>query len=153
MKRFSAEEINDLVSKFSQKSLPIDEWNHQAHIIVGLWHHMNYDFETAIDLVKSKIKAYNLSVGTLNTDDSGYHETLTIFWMSVTKTFLLQHASAQIEEVCHRFLQSEYASKNYPFEYYSRAVLFSKKARKEWVDGDIKQMSTFIIIQKDGKTF
>ena len=81
--------ITILVTKFSNKTLPFTEWNHRAHLIVGLWHNMNYNFDHALELVKSKIKEYNISVGTPNTDDSGYHETLTIFWMLVTKIYIL----------------------------------------------------------------
>ena len=141
MEEISATAITDLVSRFSDKSLPKGEWNHRAHIIVAMWHNMNYDFDTALDLVKSKIIAYNVSVGTLNTDDSGYHETITIFWMILTKSFLSKYPSLQIAEACHLFLHSEYASKSYPLEYYSREVLFSKEARKKWVNGDIQKIS------------
>ncbi len=141
MKRFSSKAIDDLVSKFSDKSLPKGEWTHQTHVIVGLWHNVNYDFDTALDLVKSKIKAYNIAVGTLNTDDSGYHETLTIFWMILTKKFLLNHPSLAIEDACNNLLNSEMASKNYPLEYYSSPILFSKEARKSWINGDIQKIS------------
>ena len=141
MKKLSTEEINRLVSQFSNKTLPKNQWTHQAHIVVGLWHNYHYDFDEALELVKSKIKAYNLSVGTANMDDSGYHETITIFWMRLTKFFLMDHPNKEIEEICNLFLKSTYASKTYPFEYYSRECLFNKKARKEWVDGDLKLVS------------
>ena len=138
MKKISASNIKDLVTKFSEKNLPKTEWTHQAHILVALWHNANYDFDTALLMVKDKIKAYNISVGTLNTDEAGYHETLTIFWMILTRQYLLRHPKLSFEVACHQFLHSEYASKTYPFEYYSRKILFSKKARKSWINGDIQ---------------
>lgn len=145
MKKISVTEINDLVSKFSDQSLPKAEWNHQAHLIIGVWHNINDDFDTALDLMRSKIKTYNISVGTLNTDDAGYHETLTIFWMVLIKSFLLKHRFLTVEAAVHLFLESEYASKKYPLKYYSNAVLFSKKARKNWINGDIKKVSLLSI--------
>ena len=141
MRNISATEINELVDKFTNHTLPKKEWNHQAHIIVAFWHHENYDFDTALAIVRQKIKSYNISVGTLNTDDSGYHETLTVFWMIVTKNFLLRHPELDMANTCQRFLQSEYASPSYPLEYYTKAVLFSKTARKTWVVGDIKVLN------------
>ena len=136
--------IDHLVSKFSDKTLPKEEWTHQAHILVALWYNKNNDFDTALDLVRSKIKAYNLSVGTINSDDSGYHETLTVFWMTLTKSFLLKYPAEDIAEVCTHFLESKYANRSYPFEYYSKAILFSTAARKNWIKGDKKEL-TFIL--------
>ena len=133
-----------MVSQFSDRSLPKASWNHQAHLIVGIWHVKELDFKTAYTQVKSKIKAYNLAVGTPNTDDTGYHETLTIFWLLVTKTFAAQHDALPLTEVCHLFLQSSYAAKTYPLEYYSKAVLFSTPARKSWIDGNLKTTSYFV---------
>ena len=130
-----------MVSKFSDRSLPKSKWNHQAHLLVGLWHNVNYEFDEALNLVKSKIKAYNISVGTLNTEAAGYHETLTIFWMIVTKTFLLKHPSLPIEDACHLFLYSEKASKTHPNDFYSKDLLFSEKARKSWINGDLQKIT------------
>lgn len=139
VKRLSASAIDKLVSGFSDKTLPKQEWTHQAHIIVALWHNKHHDFDTALALVKEKIKTYNLAVGTLNTEDSGYHESLTIFWMMLTRKYLLEHPDFSLEELVDHFLRSEYASKDYPFQFYSRETLFSKKARKGWQNGDLKR--------------
>lgn len=141
MQKISAAFIQDLVAKFSEKTLPKTQWTHQAHILVALWQNMNHDFDKALEGVKAKIKAYNLSVGTQNTEDSGYHETLTIFWMLLTKDFLLRNPSLDMDEACHRFLNSKFASKTIPFEYYTREVLFSKEARKTWINGDMQRMT------------
>ncbi|MEM7367733.1 MAG: hypothetical protein AAF587_03965 [Bacteroidota bacterium] len=141
MEKMSAEAIHRLVSAFTDLSLPKSAWTHQAHLIVGLWHHKNHDFDTALELVKRKIKAYNLAVGTQNTDDSGYHESLSIFWMIIIKSFLNRHPLLSLEEACNSFLKSRYAATTLPFEYYSKEVLFSKKARKTWVNGDIQNIS------------
>lgn len=105
-------------------------------MIVAFWHNSNYDFIKALKLVRSKIKAYNLAVGTPNTDSSGYHETLTIFWMLTTKVFILDKAHLSLEQKIIHFLKSDFASKHYPLIFYSREVLFSKEARKKWIDGD-----------------
>ena len=79
MRKITAREINDLVSKFSAKTLAKGERNHQAHLLTGLRHNMNHDLDTAIDLMRAKIQDFNTSMGTPNLDAAGYHETLTIF--------------------------------------------------------------------------
>lgn len=143
MERMSATAINSLVSQFSYKSLPKEEWTHEAQLIVSLWHNSNDDFDTALEMVKSKIKAYNESVGIPNTKTSAYHETRTIFWMIVTKVFLQKHRLLPTEEIYHRFLQSPLASRDYPLEYYSQDVFYSEKARKRWINGDRKRIVLF----------
>ena len=141
MEPTSVKDITELVMKFSQRTLPKAKWTHQAHLLVGLWHNLHHDFDTALEMVRTKIKAYNTSVGTLNTDDSGYHETLTIFWMIVTKSYLLKYPSLPQEEACHRFLQSNCASRNHPSVYYTKECLFSRNARKRWINGNLRKIS------------
>ena len=140
MMKYSKTEIEDLVKGFSDGTLPKSEWTHEAHLVVAIWYNVNYDFQTAFELVKSKIKVYNQVVGTVNSDTSGYHETLTLFWMRITNNFLLTNRSVPIDEVTNRFLGCDLASKDCPLEYYSKTLLFSKKARKHWVNGDLKQI-------------
>lgn len=133
-------EIDKLISQFSTGTLPKDEWTHEAHIIVAIWHNLEFGFEAALEEVRSKIISYNEVVGTPNTDVSGYHETLTVFWMTLTKNFLIKHRGVGIEEACRLFLSSEQAVKVKPFQYYTQELLFSKRARKSWVNGDIQKL-------------
>lgn len=141
MEKISAAKIENLVLRFSNRTLSKSEWNHHAHIIVGIWHNMNYNLDKAIELIRSKIKSYNSAVGTLNTDKAGYHETLTIFWMVLSKSFLLRHPSLLIEDAIHLFMQSELSSKEYPLEFYTKDLLMDMKAREGWVNGDLRRIS------------
>jgi len=139
MEKYSKAEMEAIVKKFNNKTLPKSKWTHDAHIIIAFWHHSNYDFENALSLVKSKIKAYNETVGTANTSDAGYHETLTIFWMIVTRNFLSKHSANELIDVINQFFESNF-HKNTPLEFYDKALLFSFKARKRWINGNLKQI-------------
>lgn len=140
MKKISKTEIDNLIEKFTNKTLPKSEWNHEAHIMVAIWHNLNYEFEKALALVKSKIISYNEAVGTLNTNTAGYHESLTIFWMIYTKNYLIENNHLSPEEVYHQFLNSESSNKNIGLEYYSTDKLFSVHARKKWINGDVQKI-------------
>lgn len=140
MTQVSKEDIKSLVTRFSDKTLPKSNWNHEAHLIIGLWHHINHDFDTALAMMKSKIKGYNIAVGTLNTDDAGYHESLTIFWMIHMKNYILNNSSLDINSITNRFLRSQESQKEVSLKYYSKNVLFSKQARKSWINGDLKKI-------------
>src|SRR6185295_6925732 len=60
------------------RTLPRAEWNHAAHFAAALWL-MRYrpDLDTA-KTMPGLIRGYNESVGGVNDDSSGYHETITL---------------------------------------------------------------------------
>lgn len=134
-------QINTLVLAFTERVLPKSEWTHQAHLGFALWHNWNFEYSDALNLVRHKIIQYNESVGTINNDSSGYHETLTIFWMILTKNFLFDNTFRNVEEAFLEFVRSGQGSKTLPFDYYSKEVLFSIQARREWVNGDLTPIS------------
>lgn len=136
----TTQQIEQLVSAFIQRTLPAPEWTHQAHIIVALWHNWHFDFDTAFKLVKNNIIAYNEAVGTPNTEISGYHETLTRFWMVLTSNFLLENNFPSLPLAYHAFIDSPYAGKEVPLTYYSKELLFCPEARQAWVNGDLQSI-------------
>jgi len=138
MKFYSKEEIHEIVEQFKNKSLPKERWTHEAHIIVAMWHNLNFEFKTAYQMMKSGIITYNEAVGTANTDSSGYHETLTRFWMLNVRHFMEKYGSREIDEICNDFLRSEFATKAFPMKFYSREHLFSVEARTNFVPSDLK---------------
>jgi hypothetical protein len=127
----------ELVEAFIACTLPKEEWTHQAHLRVGLWHLLRYDAEEALALLRTRIQSYNVSRGTMNTDHSGYHETITRFYVWVIGQFL-ESADRQkgidplAEELIHRC-----GEKSLPLRYYSRDRLFSTLARRQWIEPDL----------------
>jgi len=132
--------INALVDQFKQHTLPKEEWTHKAHLIVALWHNWHLDFDVALSAVRNGIKTYNEAVGTPNTATSGYHETLTIFWMIYTKNALIQINADTLEDACNLFLTQVQKASDIPLYYYSKQLLFSEKSRKSWQEGDLKRL-------------
>ena len=131
-------EINSLVERFRDRTLPISEWTHQAHLVVGLWFAKHYTHEEAVCYLRSGIISYNNAVGTPNTPERGYHETLTLFWAKVARDFVENHPDLDFETLCNTFLNSEFASREYPFQFYEREELFSTKARAFFVESGMK---------------
>ena len=58
--------------------------------------------------------------------------------MIYTKNILLEKNFSSLKEACQYFNAEVNFHKTIPFQYYSKEVLFSTKARKEWVNGDLK---------------
>ena len=134
-------EIENLVSAFEACTLPKPEWTHQAHLIVALWHNLRYGADEALRLVRERIRRYNESVGTENTDTGGYHETITVLYMRAVRR-LIESAGAtdSVVELANRLLKSRVAGKDFPFDYYSRELLFTPEARQRFVEPDITRI-------------
>src|SRR5882762_4601824 len=97
----SAAEIEILVEAFTNGTLPMEKWTHDAHLTVALWHRHQFDFYESLCLMKSKIISYNISIGGTNTSAKGYHETMTVFWMQVIDFYIRQNKERDLLDICN----------------------------------------------------
>ena len=133
-------DIINLVDEFRARTLPAERWTHQAHLITGLWFNYTYSELEALCYLRSGIISYNISTGGENTPEKGYHETLTIFWNKILAEFISINRGLKLAELCNMFLNCKWSSKELPFKYYSRDLLFSLKARATWVEPDLNSL-------------
>ena len=141
--------LTHLVQSFENHTLPKKDWDHQAHLSVALWYLKKFDKETALCKLRSGIITYNVAVGTANTTESGYHETLTLFWVEVLEAFLksVEDTEKCVEACCEILMDSPYADKQLPLKYYSKDCLMSVKARSRWVEPDLLVFNSNNIIR------
>ncbi|MDY7004162.1 MAG: hypothetical protein SWX82_09460 [Cyanobacteriota bacterium] len=135
---FTSNELENIVSEFNNCTLPKSNWNHAAHLIVALWYLTHYSELEAINNLCDRIKKYNVAVGTKNTKDSGYHETITLFWVKIIQKYLTTNSASNSFVEKANNLVKFYENSALPFEYYSREYLMSELARKNWVKPDLK---------------
>lgn len=133
-------EFDHIIEGFRAKTLPAKEWTHEAHLIAGLWHVANFDYEAALLKMRENIKTYNEASGGQNTDSSGYHESITVFWVWLLNEFWKRNSTdnQSFEEVCNVFLTSKYCDRNAAFTFYTREKLLSREARLTFVAPDIQ---------------
>lgn len=132
------EEMEAFIGTFESCSLPKPHWTHHAHLVVGLWYLSRHSPDEALRVVRQRIRAYNEATGTGNTDSSGYHETLTRFFLLGIQAHRAQHPGWPLPAVLALLLQSPMAEKEYPLRFYSRERLLSAAARQAWVEPDMK---------------
>ena len=133
--------IEELIEDFESLSLPLKKWTHEAHLSTALWYLTNYRKEEALCMLRAGIIAYNVSQGGKNTSTSGYHETITLFWVWAIDNYLTHFGRGNtFEENQSRFLNSKYAQKEFPLQYYSKERLMSTLARSQWIDPDLKKL-------------
>jgi len=137
----TATEAKELVLRFENGNLPKEKWTHEAHFVMALWYCCQQPLPLALELIKEGIKKYNISVGSQNTDHSGYHETITLFYTRVIVNYVLQTSnSISFESKLHGLWQQEFLQKDFPFRYYSRELLKSAAARKQWIAPDLQPL-------------
>ena len=135
MKFQTEEEIDDFLAAFEAGRIPKPEWTHQAHVAVAgayVWR----DPDSALPQVRLGILFLNRRHETRNSADSGYHETLTIFWVSVVKAFCMSRRSDGRLAVINEMMETLPAGLFKQF--YGFDVVKSRRARERWVEPDLQ---------------
>lgn len=135
-----AERVEQLAEAFVERRLPKTEWTHEAHLRVGVWHVRTHGAETALQLLRERIRRYNESVGTANTDSAGYHETLTRFYVHLIASYIATAAPGASLDALADGLVRAHGARDLPLRYYSRDRLFSIDARRDWVAPDLQPL-------------
>jgi len=141
--RLSAEksETDRLAGEFCAGTLPKGEWTHEAHLRVGLWHLLQFPPEEALEVLRRRICAYNVATGGANTESSGYHETITRFYVWRIDRFLAGvDRSLPIDELA-RVLIERHGDRELPLRYWSREKLMAREARRDWVEPDLAPLT------------
>ncbi len=131
-------EVERIATALIDRTLPKAEWTHHAHLRAGLWHVSTDGAVGALELLRVRISLYNESVGTANTDTSGYHETLTRFYVTVIDRFLAAADSSLDLDALAGQLIAAYGDRQLPLHHYSEQRLFSVVARRSWVEPDLR---------------
>ena len=137
----TATEAKELVHQFEKGTLPKERWTHEAHFVMALWYCCQQPLPQAIEFIKEGIKKYNVSAGGENTDHSGYHETITVFYIRQIINYVLQNCvDKQFESKLKGLWLQEFLAKDFPLTYYSRELLMSKEARRNWLAPDLQPL-------------
>lgn len=118
-------------------SLPRADWTHEAHLATCLWLlNERPDILPERDL-PAIIRRYNESVGGVNDDTQGYHETLTQLYIRGVRDFLAGCETGDLLARVNALLAGPTGQRDWPLRFYSRERLFSVAARRGWVEPDI----------------
>ncbi len=120
------------------RSLPKAEWTHEAHLAATtylLLDHPEIDLDTALP---GLIRAYNESVGGVNDDTQGYHDTITRAYLHGVRLFLSEaNHAAPIHALVNDLLHSPMGRRDWPLRFWSKERLMSVVARRGWVEPDL----------------
>ena len=123
------------------RTLPRAEWTHEAHLAATLWLVRDRPDVDVDALIATIISGYNESVGGVNDDTQGYHDTITRAFVAGVRLHLAgRPAGEPLVEAVNSLLASPMGKREWPLGFYSREVLFSVAARRGFVAPDLKAL-------------
>jgi hypothetical protein len=131
-------EIEHLGEGLLACTLRKEEWTHEAHLAVTTYLLLRrHDIDLDIEL-PGIIRRYNESVGGVNSDTEGYHETITRSFLRGVRLFLAEADSNDpLHELVNELLLSPMGRRDWPLRFYSRDRLFAVEARRAFVEPDV----------------
>ena len=123
---------------FLARTLPREEWTHEAHLAATTYLLLR-DPEIELDKdLTGLIRRYNESVGGVNSDSEGYHDTITRVFLHGIRLFLSEAGlDASLHELVNALLRSPMGRRDWPLRFYSRDHLLSVAARRHFIPPDV----------------
>ncbi len=123
------------------RDLPRADWTHEAHLAATTYlltrrPDVNLDRD-----LRAIISSYNESVGGVNDDTQGYHETITRVFLHGVRLFLAEaDPNEPLHEAVNQLLLSPMGRRDWPMRFYSTERLFSVEARRKFVTPDLAML-------------
>ena len=131
-------EIEHLGEGLLARTLKREEWTHEAHLAATTYllvKRPDVDLDAELPGI---IRRSNETVGGVNSDTEGYHETITRSFLHGVRLFLAEaDAKAPLHELVNELLMSPMGRRDWPLRFYSRDRLFSVEARRYFVPPDV----------------
>jgi hypothetical protein len=129
----TSSDLERLVLRFEDCTLPRDEWTHRAHLSVAVWYLFHLPREAAIERIRVGIQRYNASLG----NTAGYHETITLSWAALVAASLREASAEKTLAELATEAADRFGASDYLLRHFSKERLFSETARREWVEPDL----------------
>ncbi|CCW18368.1 hypothetical protein EBBID32_27200 [Sphingobium indicum BiD32] len=134
-------DIERLATGFCACTLPKAQWTHGAHFATALWLILQRPDITPERDMPGMIRLYNESVGGVNSDMGGYHETITQASLHMTRVLIAELPQDATPAIAFAALMaSPLGDKDWLFTYWSHATLMSVAARRGWVAPDLQPL-------------
>ena len=131
------EEVLGVVRSFESCELPPPEFNHREHLLVALCYLRRLGDAGALARLRERIGVYAAAHGI---NPSLYHETITVFWLRRVRAFLGRADARLGLAAMTNALAEECGGSRLVFDYYSKDLVDSERARREWVEPDLRPL-------------
>ena len=118
-----------------------EEWTHEAHLAATAYLLLRRPDIDLDEQLPGIIRRFNDSVGGVNSDTEGYHETITRCFLQGVRIFLKSaDVSEPLHEIVNRLLLAPMGRRDWPLRFFSRERLFSVEARRSHIAPDLAPM-------------
>jgi len=118
-------------------ALPREAWTHEAHLAACLWlltERPDIDVDAEI---AGLICRFNESLGGVNDDHNGYHDSITRAFVTGVRLFLSRTAETGLSARVNALLLSDAGQRDWPLRFFSPERLFSVEARRGFIEPDL----------------
>lgn len=124
------------LSRFEAGTFPLEQWHHREHIKTAYLYLLEHPFETAVERMRTGIRALNAAHGVPDELTRGYHETMTQAWMRLVHVTLCEYGPAPSAD---EFFEQhpQLAEKKVLRLFYSRERMMSAEAKARFVEPDL----------------
>lgn len=129
------EQLDTFIARFEAGDFSPQEWTHAAHIALGAVYVSRYGDE-AFYRIRAGIHHLAWHLGVISTPMRGYHETLTLFWISIVTAHLAK--GGELVDLVNSAIAA-YPSGLFR-DYYSFDVVNSRQARRDWMAPDLQPL-------------
>src|SRR3954468_21307359 len=131
-------EIEHLGEGLLARTLAREEWTHEAHLAATTYLLLRRPDVDLDEDLPDIIHRFNESVGGVNSDSEGYHETITRVFLHGVRLFLDEaDVKAPLHDLVNELLLSPMGRRDWPLRFYSPRRLFSVEARRNFVPPDV----------------
>lgn len=128
-------ELDSVVERFEQCQFGKQEFTHARHLAVSAWYLYHEGPDEALVRMRTGLLRFTSYHGV-----SGYHETITRFWLLLIQEFLHQAPPDRaLPELVNEIVR-RYGRKEVLFEYYSQERIKSGEARSGWIEPDLRSI-------------
>jgi hypothetical protein len=135
-------EIASFIAAFEACTLPKEHWTHGAHLLSGAWYVHQLGEDAALDHMRLCVKRYNVAVGGQNTATSGYHETVTVFWIKLLGALLQGKQPIALVDFVNCAVNHFAPQRDIYSRYYDFDVIASAEARSHWIPPNLAPVTT-----------
>jgi hypothetical protein len=114
---------------FVEGRLTKGEWTHEAHLVTCWMALRDRSPSEALAHLRDAITTHNCGIGVANTETSGYHETLTVYYITA-----IDAVGAETPEALFADARTDRTA---PLEYWTKDRLMSTDARAAWLEPDL----------------
>jgi hypothetical protein len=134
-------EVEHIGEGMVARTLPRPEWTHEAHLATTTYLLLRRPDIDVDKKLPGLIRRYNESVGGVNSDSEGYHETITRVFLHGVRLFLAEADTREpLHELVNELLLSPMGRRDWPLHFYSPKLLFSVDARRHFVEPDLRAL-------------